>query len=80
MISDLSKLNLVRLGKPMPRGALVTLASRIQEAFSEVVRYIEIVDYDKPPVDQIEAQLLTQALGPTFAGLLRGFQIVLRRR
>lgn len=68
----LSKLKLVRIGRPVGRRELEALGERIGEAFSGLVRSVRFVDYEPPPVDEIEADLLTQALDQEVGGHILG--------
>jgi predicted Zn-dependent protease len=68
----LSNLKLVRIGKPIRRTELDALSSRIREAFAGRLRTVETLDYDSPNVDEIEADLLTQALDLEVGGHILG--------
>lgn len=68
----LSTLKLVRLGRPVNRLELEAVGSRILEAFVDVLSGLRVVDYHPPPVDHIEANLLTQALEQDVGGHILG--------
>jgi hypothetical protein len=68
----LETLKVVRIGRPVSRDALQRLAGQIHETLADVVRDLEIVDYRPPPVDRIEAGLLTQVLDQQVGGHILG--------
>ncbi len=68
----LSRLNLVRIGKPVNRAEVEAIAERIGDAFPGFLRSVRIVDYEPPTVDEIEADLLTQALDQEVGGHILG--------
>ncbi len=68
----LSKLKLVRIGRPVSRVDLQALAARIGEAFPGQLDSIQTVDYEPPKIDRIEADLLTQALDQEVGGHILG--------
>lgn len=69
---ELSELKLVRMGRPVDRAEHAALAGRIAEAFSGVLRSVRLVDYQPPEVEEIEADLLTQALDQQVGGHILG--------
>ncbi len=69
---DLSRLKVVRLGRPVRGVELDAIAERIGNAFRGLVRRIETLDHQAPPVDQIEADLLTGALDEEVGGHILG--------
>lgn len=71
-VHPLSKLKVVRVGRPLSRDALDGVAGKIRETLADVVRQLEIVQYPLPPVDQIEVALLTQALDQQVGGHILG--------
>lgn len=68
----LSKLKLVRMGRPISRPEQAALAARIKEAFCGLVGSINLVDFDSPDVEEIEADLLTQDLDQRLGGHILG--------
>ncbi len=68
----LSKLKLVRLGRPISRSEHAALAERIREAFSGFVDSVCLVDHRSPEVEEIEADLLTQDLDQSLGGHILG--------
>lgn len=70
--TDLSTLKLVRIGRVLERGEIEPLSQRIKEAFAGVVLDCEPVEYEAPPVDRIEAALLTQILDHEVGGHVLG--------
>lgn len=71
-IVELSKLKLVRLGRPISRGEHSALAERIRDAFSGLVQSVSLVDFQPPEVEEIEADLLTQDLDQSLGGHILG--------
>ena len=69
---NLGTLKLVRIGKPITGTEIQTAAHRILEAFSDVLKRFRVVDYELPPVEQIEAGLLTRALEQEVGGHILG--------
>jgi predicted Zn-dependent protease len=57
-----TELKLVRVGSSLPSDALRHFSQRVRAAFAHVLRELEIVQYDPPAFERIEASLLTQAL------------------
>jgi hypothetical protein len=71
-MTELSSLKLVRIGGALaPEGAR-TLAHRIVDAFSGVVESCLIVELEAPPVERIEAMLLTRVLAQEVGGHVLG--------
>lgn len=71
-MSELSTLSLVRLGGSLSLDAACLLAARIRGAFLGLVSHCRIVDLEPPPVDRIEAALLTQVLEAEVGGHVLG--------
>ncbi len=69
---DLSKLKLVRIGKPLPRPIFERFARKILNAFRNVVCDLEVLQYEPPAVERIEASLLTTALDQSIGGHILG--------
>ncbi len=72
MGQDLARLKLVRIGRPVRRAALGAIAARIREAFGGALRELELIDYEPPAVERIEAGLLTRALDEELGGHILG--------
>ncbi len=70
--AKLSKLKLVRLGRPIDRFEHAALAARIREAFSGFVESVCLIDHRPPEVEEIEAELLTQDLDQSLGGHILG--------
>lgn len=70
--NKLAKLKVVRLGKPVKRFELEALAERIEEALSDVLASVRLVDHEPPVVDEIAADLLTQDLDQQLGGHILG--------
>jgi hypothetical protein len=70
--SKLSTLKLVRIGTPCSRSELEALAERIREAFAGLLESIQTLDYEPPNVEEIEADILTQALDQHVGGHILG--------
>jgi len=69
---NLATLKVVRVGKPITGVELEAAAEKILGAFTDVLKRLHLVDYELPPVDQIEAGLLTQALEQEVGGHILG--------
>jgi len=70
--TDLKTLKVVRIGTAVSGGEMATTASRIVESFGGLLKRFQIVDYDAPAVNEIDASLLTQALEQEFGGHILG--------
>ncbi len=68
----LSRLKLVRIGRPISRPELAAMGAHIREAFASLLQSIKMVDLEPPGVDRIEADLLTQALDHHVGGHILG--------
>lgn len=69
---SLATLKVVQLGQAVDLEEVQTLARRIHDTLADVVRTLEIVEYTPPPVDRIEAGLLTQILDQEVGGHILG--------
>ncbi len=69
---NLSTIKIVRVGEPISGREHQTIGARILEAFSEVVNRLQLVEYELPHVDHVEARLLTQALEEDVGGNILG--------
>ncbi len=72
MSSDRSKLKVVRIGRPIDAPAAEAVGKRLLSALRGVVEQLEIVQYEPPAVDRIEASLLSQALDEQVGGHILG--------
>lgn len=72
MSHALSTLKVVRIGEPVTREVVHTLAERVHSTLAHVVRRLEILDYQPPPVARIEAGILTQVLDQQVGGHILG--------
>lgn len=72
MRHDRSTLKVVRIGRPIDRETLQAVGGRIRRAFREVVSKLEIVQYEPPAVERIEAGLLSEALDQAVGGHILG--------
>lgn len=72
MQTDLSTLKVVRVGSPLPVGTLQSVTGWILGAFKHVIRDLQLVQYDPPEFDAIEADLLTGALHEEVGGHILG--------
>lgn len=70
--TDLTTLKVVRIGKAISGSEIKTTATRIVETFSGLLNKFQIVDYEPPDVDEIDAGLLTQALEHEIGGHILG--------
>lgn len=66
------RLNLVRIGRPMSARRLRRLGRRLGQAFGSLIGRTEVVDIEAPPVDSIDAALLTGTLDATVGGMILG--------
>lgn len=62
----------MRIGQALSYEALWALAERLREILDGVVGSLELVDLPPPPVDRIEASLLTQVLDQQVGGHILG--------
>lgn len=65
-------LKIVRIGQTVSRQLVLTLRERVDSAFSTAITETDIVDYDAPSIDKIEASLLTRALAEEIGGHILG--------
>jgi len=68
----LSRLKLVRVGGPFPLPLFEAFADKIRESFLDIIDETEIVQYDPPPVESMDASLLTQSLNFEVGGHILG--------
>lgn len=70
--ADLTTLKVVRIGKAVTGGEITAAAARIIESFSGILNQFEVLDYEPPDVEEIDAGLLTQALEHEIGGHILG--------
>lgn len=68
----LKVLKIVRIGRSVSRHLVLRLRERVDRAFSNAIAETDIVDYDAPSIDKIEASLLTSALEEEIGGHILG--------
>jgi predicted Zn-dependent protease len=68
MLTNTSKLNLVRIGSDITYSSLKKIGDGISESFSGIIKEINMSHHDSPVVDSIDAQLLTMVLDEEFGG------------
>jgi len=68
MLTNTSKLNLVRIGSDITYSSLKKIGDGISESFSGIIKEINMSHHDSPVVDSIDAQLLTMILDEEFGG------------
>lgn len=71
-LASLATLKVVRLGPGVDPEEIQSLAQRIHDTLTDVLRTLEIVEYTPPPVDRIEAGLLTRILDQEVGGHILG--------
>ena len=62
----------MRIRAPLPVRSLGSLADQVREAFLDIIREIEVVQYDPPHFDSIDASLLTRSLDAELGGHILG--------
>jgi len=72
MLSDTSKLNLVRIGSDITHSSLKKIGDGISESFEGIIEEINVSHHDSPVVDSIDAQLLTMILDQEYGGHILG--------
>jgi len=72
MITDTSKLNLVRIGSDITYSSLKKIGDGISESFDGIIEEIDLSHHDSPVVDSIDAQLLTMILDEEYGGHILG--------
>lgn len=68
----LARLKIVRIGRSLSRGQVDEIATRIHTTLEDAVESLEVVEYHPPPVERIEAGLLTQVLDQEVGGHILG--------
>ena len=68
----LSRLKLVRVGKPFNVLLFEAFAAKIRESFLDIISETELVQYDPPPVESLDASLLTKSLNLDVGGHILG--------
>ena len=72
MLTNTSKLNLVRIGSDITYSSLKKIGNGISESFDGIIEEINVAHHDSPVVDSIDAQLLTMILDEEFGGHILG--------
>ena len=72
MLTDTSKLNLVRIGSDITYSSLKKIGDGISESFDGLIEEVNVSHHDSPVVDSIDAQLLTMILDEEFGGHILG--------
>ena len=70
--TDLTTLKVVRIGKAVTGREIKATAARIVETFGGILDHFQVLDYDPPEVQEIDAGLLTQALEQEIGGHILG--------
>ena len=70
--SGLSRLKIVRIGRPVSHAELAILGEQVLRPFARRLRSVRLLDYRSPGVERIEADLLTQALDQDVGGHILG--------
>lgn len=68
----LKVLKIVRIGRSVSRHLVLRLREHVDGAFSTAITETDIVDYDPPLIDKIEASLLTRSLEDEIGGHILG--------
>ena len=68
MLKNNSKLNLVRIGSDITYSSLKEIGSGLLTSFHGILKEIDLVHYESPIIDSIDAQLLTLILGEEYVG------------
>ena len=72
MLTDTSKLNLVRIGSDITYSSLKKIGDGISESFDGIIEEINVSHHDSPVVESIDAQLLTMILDEAYGGHILG--------
>jgi hypothetical protein len=72
MLTDTSKLNLVRIGSDITYSSLKKIGDGISESFDGIIEEINVSHHDSPVVDSIDALLLTMILNEEYGGHILG--------
>ncbi len=72
MAGDRSTLKVVPIGSALEPEAVETVGRRVLGALGQVIRELRIVPYEPPPVERIEASLLSHALHEGVGGHILG--------
>lgn len=68
MLTDLSKLNIVRTGSNITYSSLKEIGNRIIESFRGIIEKYKLFHHNAPLLDSVDAQLLTMILHTEFGG------------
>jgi len=72
MLNNLSRLNIVRIGSYITYSSLKRIGAGILDAFRGIIREVNLLHYDSPMVESIDAQLLTMILDERYEGHVLG--------
>jgi len=72
MATDLSTLNVVRIGRPMTRGRFARFIDRIGTALQSVVHSLDVIYEETLALERIQASFLTAALHDRIGGHVLG--------
>ncbi len=72
MPTDLSTLQVVRVGRPLEQGMFLHFVDRVGDALETVVESLEVTEERELEVDRIEARFLTAALDQRIGGHVLG--------
>ena len=68
MITDASKLNIVRIGSDITYSSLKEIGDKILESFRGIIEQFKISHHNTPVLDSIDPLLLTMVLHEEFGG------------
>ena len=68
MLTNNSKLNLVRIGSDITYSSLKEIGRGLLSSFYGIINEIDLAHYESPIIDSIDAQLLTLILGEEYIG------------
>lgn len=71
-VHRLKVLKIVRIGRSVSRQLVLRLRERIDGAFATAITETDIVDFEAPSIDKIEASLLTRSLEEEIGGHILG--------
>lgn len=71
-MAALSHLKLVRIGEALSVGAAAALSARLLQGFAGILESCELIDLESPPVDRLDAALLTRVLEHEVGGHVLG--------
>jgi len=71
-VHRLRALKIVRIGRSVSRDLVLRLRERVDSAFARAITETDVVDYEAPAIDAIDASLLTRALEEEIGGHILG--------